>query len=80
MSAKTLPGALKTKPVANTVPRVDTEPIYTQLKAAVGEQWGEYKTALSAFMMGMADSTASKISDTSVHYLLRVVALAQYLC
>lgn len=35
------------------VPRVDLEPIYTQLKAALGEQWGPYKEAINAFMLGV---------------------------
>lgn len=54
MSAKQLP-ALSTQKLraTNTVPRVDVEPIYTQLKAAIGEHWGVYKAALSSFMLGM---------------------------
>ena len=35
------------------VPRVNLEPIYTQLKAALGEHWAEYKTAVNAFILGM---------------------------
>lgn len=34
------------------VPRVDLEPIYIQLKGALGEQWAEYKTAINAFVLG----------------------------
>ncbi|KAK5168977.1 uncharacterized protein LTR77_006286 [Saxophila tyrrhenica] len=34
------------------VPRVDLEPIYTQLKSALGEGWGEYKAAVGAFVLG----------------------------
>nr|POE47905.1 hypothetical protein CFP56_01233 [Quercus suber] len=34
------------------VPRVDCEAIYTQLKAALGQQWAEYKLALNAFVLG----------------------------
>ncbi|KAK3114062.1 hypothetical protein LTR53_007993 [Teratosphaeriaceae sp. CCFEE 6253] len=34
------------------VPRVDLEPIYTQLKAGLGEHWAAYKTAVNAFVMG----------------------------
>ena len=35
------------------VPRVDLEPIYTQLKSALGDQWADYKTAVNAFILGM---------------------------
>ena len=34
------------------VPRVDLEPIYTQLKGALGDGWGEYKAAVNAFVLG----------------------------
>lgn len=34
------------------VPRVDLEPIYTQLKAALGDQWADYKAAVNQFMLG----------------------------
>lgn len=34
------------------VPRVDSEPIYTQLKAALGDGWAGYKAAVSAFICG----------------------------
>lgn len=34
------------------VPRVDLEPIYTQLKAGLGEHWTEYKTAVNQFVLG----------------------------
>lgn len=37
------------------VPRVDLEPIYTQLKAALGDQWADYKAAVNAFVLGMLD-------------------------
>jgi transcriptional coactivator HFI1/ADA1 len=35
------------------VPRVDLEPIYVQLKAALGDQWTDYKAAVNAFTLGM---------------------------
>lgn len=34
------------------VPRVDLESIYTQLKAALGHQWADYKAAVNAFALG----------------------------
>ncbi|GAB7366666.1 hypothetical protein MBLNU230_g8649t1 [Neophaeotheca triangularis] len=35
-----------------SVPRVDLEPIYSQLKSALGDKWAEYKSAIAAFIMG----------------------------
>lgn len=34
------------------VPRVDLEPIYTQLKASLGDGWTDYKAAVNAFVLG----------------------------
>ena len=34
------------------VPRIDTEPMYTALKAAIGDAWSDYKTAMSDFLLG----------------------------
>ncbi|KAH0565478.1 hypothetical protein GP486_001138, partial [Trichoglossum hirsutum] len=40
-----------TKPISIT-PRIDLEPLYTSLKAAVGEHWVAYKEAISLFVLG----------------------------
>lgn len=34
------------------VARIDLEPLYTALKAGVGEQWGVYKESITLFMLG----------------------------
>jgi len=58
LSAKTLatshPSAQKNSSTGKVpVSRVELEPIYTQLKAALGaDQWAEYKAALNAFVLG----------------------------
>jgi transcriptional coactivator HFI1/ADA1 len=44
------------------VPRVDLEPIYTQLKAALGDQWTEYKAAINAFVLGPSRTPFPDIS------------------
>ena len=36
-----------------SVARLDLEPIYTELKAAIGEKWAEYKEATALFLLGM---------------------------
>lgn len=45
------------------IPRVDLEPIYTQLKAALGDHWADYKAAISAFILGnfTSASTARRV-------------------
>ncbi|KAE8375785.1 transcriptional regulator of RNA polII, SAGA, subunit-domain-containing protein [Aspergillus bertholletiae] len=35
-----------------SVPRLDLEPIYTELKAAIGDSWPEYKEATTLFLLG----------------------------
>ncbi|KAK3643162.1 hypothetical protein LTR56_005002 [Elasticomyces elasticus] len=35
-----------------SVSRVDLEPIYTQLKAALGDGWADYKAAVNSFVFG----------------------------
>ncbi|KAL1976397.1 hypothetical protein VTN31DRAFT_2679 [Thermomyces dupontii] len=35
-----------------SVPRLDLEPVYTELKAAIGEHWAEYKQAVALFLLG----------------------------
>jgi len=34
-------------------PRIDLEPLYMALKAAIGDNWGAYKESISLFVMGM---------------------------
>ena len=38
--------------MAPGAPRIDYEPIYSSLKAAVGSYWGTYKDALAQFLLG----------------------------
>ena len=47
------PPASKAVKVVNTgLQRIDLEPIYTSLKAAVGENWTGYKEAIGRFVLG----------------------------
>lgn len=48
----TAPLSVKTTKTVNSAQRIDLEPIYTSLKAAVGDRWGEYKEAMSLFVLG----------------------------
>lgn len=37
-----------------SVPRLDLEHSYTDLKAAIGDKWAEYKEATALFLLGMS--------------------------
>ena len=37
-----------------SVPRLDLEQTYTELKAAIGDKWAEYKEATALFLLGMS--------------------------
>ena len=39
--------------VPSGAPRVDFEPLYTDLKALIGHSWGVYHDALTRFIRGM---------------------------
>lgn len=52
LSNRPLAGPSLTKNGKTPVPRVDLEPIYTQLKGALGDQWPDYKAAVCAFVLG----------------------------
>ncbi|KAK1148305.1 hypothetical protein N8T08_010114 [Aspergillus melleus] len=40
-----------------SVPRLDLEPIYTELKAAIGDNWAEYKEATTLFLLGQLNQS-----------------------
>ena len=42
----------KTPKTVTSAQRIDLEPLYTSLKAAIGDNWGTYKDALSLFILG----------------------------
>lgn len=45
--------AADAKKTSATVSRIDTEPIYVRLKAAIGDGWLNYQEALGNFLLGM---------------------------
>ena len=47
---------VKTTRSPNTAQRIDLEPLYTSLKAAITEHWGKYKEAISLFLLGTCRS------------------------
>ncbi|KAI9725385.1 MAG: transcriptional coactivator hfi1/ADA1 [Chrysothrix sp. TS-e1954] len=42
----------KAAKAAPSAPRVDLEPLYTSLKTSIGDNWGDYKDAVSRFILG----------------------------
>ncbi|KAI9788933.1 MAG: transcriptional coactivator hfi1/ADA1 [Peltula sp. TS41687] len=66
-------------------PRIDLEPIYTALKATIGEHWLAYKEAISLFVLGHLNQTelSSRIdhfitSDSSKEHLHNQLISAIY--
>ncbi|RAL07575.1 WD40 repeat-like protein [Aspergillus homomorphus CBS 101889] len=55
-----------TKPL-NAVPRLDLEPVYTELKAAIGDHWSEYKEATALFLLGQLNQ--SELSSRVDHII-----------
>lgn len=56
VSGTSLPLSQKASKSINAAQRIDIEPLYTGLKAAVGELWGQYKEAVSLFLLGTSSS------------------------
>ena len=50
MSSKSLPNGIRRGGAA----RIDLEPIYAQLKSAIGDKMGLYRDSVGAYMMGMS--------------------------
>lgn len=44
--------SLKTAKSVTSAQRIDLEHVYTSLKAAIGDRWGEYKEAMSLYVLG----------------------------
>jgi transcriptional coactivator HFI1/ADA1 len=54
MNGATVTLSLKTAKPVTSAQRIELEPIYTSLKAAIGDQWGEYKETMNLFVLGMS--------------------------
>ncbi|MCJ1473389.1 transcriptional coactivator hfi1/ADA1 [Lambiella insularis] len=59
--------AQKAAKAASTVQRIDLEPLYTNLKAAIGEHWSEYKEGVSSFVLGQLNQ--DELSLRTDHFL-----------
>lgn len=49
-----------------SVPRLDLEQTYTELKAAIGDKWAEYKESTALFLLGMELAFSQRI-HSSLH-------------
>jgi len=54
------PASQKSGKPTQAAPRVDFEPLYTALKAAIGDHWNTYKDAVSQFALGKLYGTSSR--------------------
>lgn len=57
-----------------SVPRLDLEQTYTELKAAIGDKWAEYKESTAFFLLGM-----ELISPSACFRLYTTANLSRYL-
>lgn len=75
VNGTSLPASQKASKSANAAQRIDLEPLYTSLKAAVGELWGQYKEAVSLFLLGMYNNAIPRRFPPSlVNCLTRICA------
>ncbi len=67
VATRSLPTAQKNDKIP--VPRVQLEPIYVSLKAALSDGWADYKAAVNAFVFGKQDSPEARphVIDERVH-------------
>ncbi|EPS31235.1 hypothetical protein POX_h09533 [Penicillium oxalicum] len=75
-AATTSSTAVKSSRSLPSVPRLDLEPAYTELKAAIGDKWAEYKEATASFLLGHYNQNeyASRVdyflcADTKIEHL-----------
>ncbi|THC89256.1 hypothetical protein EYZ11_011302 [Aspergillus tanneri] len=66
-TAPSAPATQKSTKALISVPRLDLEPIYTELKAAIGDNWAEYKEAITLFLLGQLNQ--SEISARVDHII-----------
>ena len=52
LNVATAQSAQKPTKASNAAPRIDLEPLYSNLKAAIAEHWAEYKEAVGHFVLG----------------------------
>jgi transcriptional coactivator HFI1/ADA1 len=70
MSSRSLNGSLSqsTRPGRTGASRIDLEPVYTALKAAIGDNWPLYRDSLGGYTMG--EYIHNKAADKPGNYSL----------
>ena len=58
-----IPLSVKTTRTTATAQRIDLEPLYTCLKTAIGDNWTQYKEAVSLYILGMCGQARLEAND-----------------
>lgn len=58
-----IPLSVKTTRTTATAQRIDLEPLYTSLKTAIGDNWTQYKEAVSLYILGMCGQARLEAND-----------------
>ena len=70
----------KAAKASNAAPRIDLEPLYTNLKAAIAERWSEYKEAVSLFVLGANPSVPPCLPPTMRYMITWHLPLTHTVC
>lgn len=68
-TAPSAPATHKSTKALISVPRLDLEPIYTELKAAIGDNWAEYKESTTLFLLGMPYQPRESITYLGTYHI-----------
>jgi hypothetical protein len=61
------------KPTMNVAPRIDVEPIYTQLKGLISDYWQLYKQTVADFVIGMTNLIDTRDAQTLILFQENVI-------
>ena len=56
LNGSSAPSSQKTLKPTNSAQRIDIEPLYTALKAAIGDRWATYKEAINLLVIGKSNT------------------------
>lgn len=70
-AAPNAPATVKSSRALNSVPRLDLQHAYTDLKAAIGDQWAEYKESTAFFLLGTS-TLRKRFLDFGVHLMPQI--------
>lgn len=64
------PSTTKAPKPSNAAQRIDLEPLYTNLKAVIGDNWGRYIEAVGLFLTGAVGILLLEIRTEPLYYRL----------